>query len=80
MHRSTVVVKLSAAIGDDDICEQVHVPVLQNLRPLKEGEELLEYKETPATKACTIEPAPSLKKRPAESALHQPPNKTSRRK
>ena len=44
MHRSTVVYKTSMATGKEEgTCDPVLVPVLQNTRPLKEGEELLIY-------------------------------------
>ena len=85
MHRSTVPYKASMATGkEESTCDPVQVPILQNTRPLKEGEELLTYSEVEVPKH-SIEPqvpaiAQSPRKRAAASAptaVQPPPKKTA---
>ena len=76
MIRSAFVCKMSMAAGKEETtCDPVSVPILQNTRPLKEGEELLTYDDI-LVKAHSMEPivpevpaaAQSPKKRAAVSA------------
>ena len=92
MHYTTMKCTVAITAGKEEANdEHVLIPILQNLKPLKEGDELLIYHEV-EVKTFTIEPAAaesapkphapatsqSPKKRAAVIApkrLHQPPQK-----
>jgi len=82
MHRSTVVYKTSMATGKEEgTCDPVLVPILQNTRPLKEGEELLTYDGDMEAATHSMPQVPAItqspKKRTAAPAptTVQPPKK-----
>ena len=57
MHRSTLKCTMSMAAGKEGTNEDsVLIPILQNLKPVKEGDELLTYDGDLVTPALTIEP------------------------
>ena len=84
MQHSTLMCNVPIATGkEEDTCDPVLVPILQNTRPLKEGEELLTYNGDLEVRTHSIEPqvpatSQSPKKRAAVSApkrLDQPHQK-----
>ena len=57
MHRSTMKSTMAITAGKEETNEEpVLIPILQNLKPLKEGDELLKY-DGLEMKTFTIEPA-----------------------
>ena len=86
MHRSTVVYKTSMTTGKEEgTCDPVLVQILQNTRPLKEGEELLTYNGDLEAATHSMEPqvpaitqSPNKKRTAASAPAAAQPSKKNR--
>ena len=71
MHRSTMKSTMAITAGKEETNEEpVLIPILQNTRPLKEGEELLTYDENLVKATHSMEPV-----EPEVPAAAQSPNR-----
>ena len=65
MELSTFKCTMPIAAGKEETAEDsVQIPILQNIKPLKQGDELIVFREALVQAAVSIDPTPSTNKRP----------------